>query len=121
MTDVKVTVFDKTQNYSIPENPKDFLKYFTDKLKEVPAEFRKAAKIKLSVVDDYDGHSLNVEVSYTRPQTLLELQAAEDLIARNRARVLQHELSELNRLKKKYEEKPQPPELLTQAPNVLDF
>jgi hypothetical protein len=88
----------------VPTKPKEFFEWWTDKLNAVPPEYRHTTKIELEVMENYDYHTLELQVIYTRPESREEAAKREDEELMRESRVRAKELEQLKRLKAKYGE-----------------
>ena len=61
----------------LPENAKEFMKFFNDKLSEVPDEYIDSAKISVECFEYYGQANLEVNVTYERPLTNEEREKQE--------------------------------------------
>ena len=81
----------------------DFLKDFFAELDKIPQEYREKAVVSKIVEDGYDGHEVQIEIYYSRPETdeeyterLMEYEISKQMKE-------QKEKETLKRLKEKYE------------------
>lgn len=98
----EIIVFEKENEWDLPEQPDNFLKYWTEKLDQIPAKYRNNASIEVEAMLDYTDPVISVKVSYSRPETNKE-KLYRELREKKRLEALkQSELRELERLSKKY-------------------
>ena len=101
--EIKVVVFsDESCEYDLPDNPKEFLKWWQDKFDLVPDKYRGVAKVDCSTITSYDCSQLEVEVYYYRDET--DEEEADRLKSEENKRkfIEKGELLQLERLKAKY-------------------
>jgi len=82
-----------------PENMIKYIAWLTDKLDQIPDEFRKNAEVEMVSNDMY---GLEYVISYTRPETREELAEAIREVQRRDSEIERKERAELERLNKKY-------------------
>lgn len=81
----------------------DFLKGFFEELDKIPQEYREKAVVSKVVTDGYDGHEVQIEIYYSRPET--DEEYTERLLGYEMSKKAeeQQERKLLEKLKKKYE------------------
>lgn len=104
---IRVTIYDG-EPFAVgkgwpPNNSREFIKWFADRILEAPAECRNDVSIELGSRHDYGDTEVTLEIYYWRDKTQDEIEA--EILAANRqnAEHVTKELIELSRLKAKYE------------------
>lgn len=98
----EIIVFQEESIWGLPENIDEFLKYFTDKFAQIPAEYRDDACVEVSGVIDYGDPQISIKISYLSPETDKEKSNRERQENERFAIKEQYELREFERLSKKY-------------------
>lgn len=102
--DVKVFVWDyEHEMKGMPTKPDEFIKFWQDKIALVPEEYRDSTKIEVDANFYYDHASLEMFVSYRRPETDSEYDVRIEAERLEQRRLKARELSKLEELKAKYE------------------
>ena len=85
-------------------NADEFISWLSEKLSDVPDEFRESAEVVIGSSCGYEGDS-NAEIAifYYRPETDAEMMARIDEEERRRRHEKEREIRLLNALKAKYE------------------
>jgi hypothetical protein len=100
---VEVVVFeDDSCEYSLPEKTDEFMKWWRDKIEEIPEEYRDTGLIRCFTSMCYDSTELQVKISYTRLETDAEEAARLKKEDAQRAFIENQELCQLEKLKAKY-------------------
>ena len=87
----------------LPENPDEFLKWWTDKFDLIPEEYRANAKVECTSETFYECSHLEIEIYYTRPETDEEIRLRLHKESCNLEAIRRQELQKLAELKAKYE------------------
>lgn len=66
---VKKRVLITTSRWEIPETLAEFIKFFQEKLRELPEECRATAVIDLDVSQDFNSTEVTYEIEYYRSET----------------------------------------------------
>jgi len=101
-----IKIFDKEEYDGdwFPEKASEFMAWFNEKLEQIPAEHRDAARIEIGSIASYeDSHYVTLEISYSRPDTEEEIAANELHMAYQAERRRKSEMQLLADLKSKYE------------------
>ena len=72
-----IEVYEESGCYDIPEKASEFMAFWQSKLDKIPAEFMDSARIEVEAESYYDCASLNVEISYARPESDSEMESRE--------------------------------------------
>lgn len=98
----EVIIFeDDSCEQDLPENPKDFLKWWQDKFDLIPDEFMSIAKVKCETYETDGFSNLDVTIIYYRDETDLEIAMRKNEIERKKQNQHQSDWNEFERLKKK--------------------
>lgn len=77
----------------IPKKASDFMAFWQTQLNKIPADFIDSAEIEIEATSGYDYATLDVDVTYVRPESDSEMKSREDreqkLDIRDRARKLE--------------------------------
>ena len=101
----EIVVFEEKSEWSLPKQPDNFLKYWTDKFDQIPAEYRDNACVEIEAVISYyrgEPPEISIKISYLRPETSKERSDMEQQETRRIDVLRQYDLRELERLKNKY-------------------
>lgn len=100
----EIIVFEKKSEWSLPGQPDNFLKYWTDKFDQIPAEYRNNARVEVEAVIDYceEPPEISIKISYLRPETNKDKLNRELRETKRFEALRQYELRELKRLNNKY-------------------
>ena len=101
MRTVKVYEHDCLEE-ELPEDLTEHIEWLKDKLKRMPAEFRKSAMVEIVATTQWGCGALEYTISYKRPETEEELAYAIREVQRKESEVEVKEIAELERLKAKY-------------------
>lgn len=85
-----------------PENPTGFIKWFEEKISEVPIEYRESLLIVIGTQYCYGEEIESIKFQYKRLETDQEEDARERRVETESFRVRQQELETLEKLKAKY-------------------
>ena len=100
---ITVSVFNEEISYDTPDNPKEFMKYFQDKIDLIPEKYKDIAIIELeSDYGEYDSTRLNFSIYYERDETAEEREYRELKIITEESFVREKELNQLKMLREKY-------------------
>lgn len=98
---IKETIYliQDTRTFKLSE----FLELIDKEVQTIPEEFRKSTLIRFDAANSRDGFYPNVTICYFRPETEDEFIKFEKEKINREKRVLNQELAEYRRLKKKFE------------------
>lgn len=100
---ITITVFDEEISYNIPSNPKEFMKYFQDKIDLIPEEYKDIAIVELnSDYGEYNSTKMIFSIDYERYETDEEREYRELKIITQKSVVREKELNQLKKLREKY-------------------
>jgi len=86
------------------ENAVEFINWFSDKVNNIPSEYRDKAIIELDSVLSYESSSyVNIEISYVRPETPEEEKNRMDAKNNSNKILEKRDRKQLSILKDKYE------------------
>ena len=96
-------VMDLVEDWPSSENALEFIKWFQDKLEEVPEEYHSRTRIQIEGHDWYDGgNDVSIEISYEREETIEERKARRDKEQEKKKAIEESEKAKFLELKKKY-------------------
>ncbi len=84
------------------DNAFKFLSWLKEKVEQIPEEFRSSAKIEIDSIEEYGNAHAMLQIYYYRPETEEEMIMSVNTEKRKQEGIVQREMMELNRLKKKY-------------------
>ena len=91
------------ENEDLPTNPEKFMKFFQDKLNQIPKEFKENGYIEISSTHDrHDYDHIEVKIGYTRPETDDEERNRLERMSHHLAIKEAKEMEEFKRLQDKY-------------------
>ena len=99
---VTVTAFEDTSLEWFDCSPKAFLKFWQEKIVLIPDEYSESATINLDVDDCFGVPVMSALITYERPETETDREAAAAKERQREDKLLQKELAELYRLQQKY-------------------
>ena len=103
--EIKVNVYQTHAEWDLPTKAVDFMAFWDEKLTLIPDDHRANAQIEIEAITSYDQALLEVTVSYTRPETDEEEMCREKNAQARADNAEQRERSELDRLKRKYDDR----------------
>jgi hypothetical protein len=88
----------------IPEDPEEFMRFWDEKISQIPKEFKSSAKIEIETRRaPYDDSSyISVTISYERLETEKEMTEREIKEREINENIKRRELQQLENLRKKY-------------------
>jgi len=95
-----IKVYESDSCYDIPGKADEFMAFWQRKIDKIPAEFKESARIEIEAVSFYDSALLEVEISYTRPETDVEMSVREQEEINRKQAVESEKLKKYNKLKK---------------------
>ena len=99
---IRVNVLADSCIYDLPENPKDFIDWWSEKFALVPEEYRDTTRIDCETSSYYDSTQFGVTISYTRLENDEE-EAVRIKKEDDRQKFVENqELCQLGKLKAKY-------------------
>lgn len=94
-----IKVYEERGCSDIPEKASEFMAFWQSKLDKIPDEFMDSARIKVEAETYYDCASLDVEISYTRPESDSEIESREYQEKQSADRDKERKLAAYNKLK----------------------
>jgi len=94
-----IKVYEEIGCYDMPEKATEFMAFWQSKLDKIPAEFMGSARIEVEAESYYDSASLDVEISYVRPESDSEMESREYQDKQRADRDKERKLAAYNKLK----------------------
>ena len=100
MSTVKVNISENGSIHDIPSNLLELIKFFQDKLIEIPLEYQHDAEVDFDLSVHYDSPHCGMEISYRRPMTKQELEIEENRLREQKEKDRQWKINRIEMLKK---------------------
>jgi hypothetical protein len=94
-----IKIYKEEECYAIPEKATEFMAFWQSKLDKIPDEFMDSARVEVEAESYHNGASLDVEISYVRPETDSEMESREYQEKQIADRNKERKLAAYNKLK----------------------
>jgi hypothetical protein len=95
-----IKVYEESGCYDIPEKASEFMAFWQSKLDKIPDEFIDSARIEVEANSYYDSVTLDVEITYVRPETDGEMETRECQEKQRADRDKKRKIEAYNKLKR---------------------
>ena len=96
-----VYIIQGLDTFGVPEKGSEFMAFWQSQLDKIPKEFMDSALIEIdSESDGYGGSSVDMQVSYKRPESDREIEVREQKESQSYQRNVDQKLLQYERLKK---------------------